>query len=180
MGVSVVDGNRVQQINDYLFRNTKIVYRLRKIQETIKDKKEICAYVISLAKSEPLSLEEQVQQFYHNCKNVLRLDEVLITEDRQFRIIADTYEVSYCLEAWRKTADKIAYIENEQVKVELLHRMSCEQAASVFKKKEVDPLKIIESLETLKHYTNPADKYAALAKFPLLLSAAQAAIKESK
>lgn len=175
-----MDKKRMQQINEYLLRNTETIYRLRKIQETKRDEKEICAYAVSLAKSEPLSLEEQVQQFYDNCKNVLVPGEMLTTEDRCFRIIADSFEVAYCLEAWRKTADKVAYIEDEQVKIESLHRMSCEQAASVFKKKEVDPLKIIESLETLKHYTNPADKYAALAKFPLLLSATQAAIKESK
>ncbi|MBQ9930393.1 MAG: hypothetical protein IJO72_06435 [Oscillospiraceae bacterium] len=168
---------RIRQINEYLFCNTKTIYRLRKIQEIKRGGKEICAYAVSLAKSEPLSLEEQVQQFYDNCKNVLVPGEILTTEDRCFRIIADSFEVAYCLEAWRKTADKVAYIECEQIKIELLHRMSCEQAASVFKEKEIDPLKIIESLETLNHYTNPADKYAALAKFPLLCIAAQDAIE---
>jgi len=173
-----LDNNRLQQINEYLLRNTKTIYRLRKIQETKRDKKEVCAYAVSLAKSEPLSLVEQVQQFYDNCKNVLSAGEKLITENRCFKIVADIFEVSYCLEAWRKTADKVAYIENEQVKIEPLHRMSCEQAASVFKKNGVDPLTIIESRDTLKRYTNPADKYAALAKFPLFSIASPAATRE--
>lgn len=159
-----MDSNRIQKINEYLLQNTKTIYRLRKIQDTVRNEKEICAYAVSLVKSEPLSLEEQVWQFYDNCKNVLSAGEELITENRYIKIAANTFAVIYCLEAWRKTADKAAYIENGQVKIELLHRMSCEQAASVFKKKGIDPLTTVDSAEALKSYTNPADQYVALAK----------------
>ena len=160
---------RTQQINEYLLQNTKTIYRLRKIQETKKDEKEICAYAVSLAKSEPLSLEEQVQQFYDNCKNVLVPGEILTTEDRCFRIIADSFEVTYCIEAWRKHADTTAYIENGEVITELIHRMSCEQAAYIFNKHRVEPLELLNALETLQKYDNPAERYAALAKMPILL-----------
>ena len=131
----------------------------------------MCAYVVSLAKTPALTLEAQVQLFYENCKNILSSDEVLITENRYFKIVTDSFEVIYCVEAWRKKADKIAYIENGQVKVELLNRMSCEQAANMFKKlHSVDPLEIVDSLGFLEKYTNPADRYAALAKFIHFLS----------
>jgi hypothetical protein len=163
--------SRIQQKNEYLLRNTKTIYRLRKIQDTRKDGKRLCAYVVSLVKSPPLTLEAQVQSFYENCKNMLLEDEILITENRCFKIVAESFEVTYCLEAWRKRADKIAYIENEQVKIEMLHRMGCEQAASLLKKLiRFDPLEVVDSLSCLQKYTNPADRYAALAKFIHLIS----------
>ena len=163
--------SRIQQLNEYLLRNTRTIYRLRKIRETRKDGKRLCAYVVSLVKSPPLTLEAQVHSFYENCKALLSNGEILVTENRFFKIVADSFEVIYCLEAWRKRADKIAYIENEQVKVELLNRMSCEQAANLLKKlTSVDPLELVDSLSSLQKYTNPADRYAALAKFIQLLS----------
>ena len=164
--------SRIQQINEYLLNNTKTIYQLRKIQNTCKDGKRLCAYVVSLAKTPPLTLAAQVQSFYENCKNILSPDEILITENRYFKIITDSFEVIYCVEAWRKRADKIAYIENGQVKVELLHRMSCEEAASLLRKlTSVDQLKLVDSLSSLEKYTNPADRYVALAKFVHFLSA---------
>lgn len=63
--------SRIQQINEYLLRNTKTIYLLRKIRDTHTEGKHLCAYVISLAKAYPLSLEAQVGQFYDNCKNLL-------------------------------------------------------------------------------------------------------------
>ena len=166
-----MDNDRIQQINEYLLQNTKTIYRLRKIQDTSTEKKEVCAYAVALAKSELLSLEEQARQFYDNCKKVLLSGEDLKTEDRCFKIAAAAFEVCYCLEAYRKTADRVAYIENEQVKIQWLHRMSCEQAAVVFKKHKADPLALINNMDTLQRYSNPADKYAALAKFPIMLTA---------
>ncbi len=56
----------------------------------------------------------------------------------------------------------------------MLHRMSCEQAAYVFKKHKVEPLGMLNTLEALQKYRNPADKYAALAKMPLLLEGIRA------
>lgn len=172
--------SRVQQINENLLNNTKTIYRLRKVQYDIVDNKPHYAYVISLAKSYPLSLEEQVLSVYNHLKSILLLDEILVTENKCLKIISNLYEVEFCIEAWRKSADKIAYIENGQVKVELLHRMSCEQAAYIFKKHNIEPFELINTLDVLKKYENYADKYAALAKFPLLYTAPQDTIKDIK
>lgn len=167
-----MEKSRIQQINEYLLRNTKTIYRIRKIQATENGEKRICAYVVSLAKCPPFSLEDQVLQFYENCKNVLRENEELRTQGRCFIIAAETFEVSYCLEAYRKTADRGAYMENGQVKIELLRRMSCERAAAIFNKHKVDPLAILNTGAVLQQYSNPADKYAALAKYPVFLKEA--------
>lgn len=161
--------SRVQQINEHLLNNTKTIYRLRKIQYDVIDNKLRFAYVISLAKSHPLSLEDQVLSVYNHLKSILLSDETLVTENKCLKIISNLYEVEYCIEAWRKGADKIAYIRDGEVVIEMLHRMSCEQAAYIFKKHRIEPFELLNSLETLQEYRNPADKYCALAKMPILL-----------
>ena len=83
--------------------------------------------------------------------------------------MADGFEVTYCIEVWRKHADTTAYVEKGEVVTELIHRMSCEQAAYIFKKHRIEPFELLNTLEALQKYNNPADKYCALAKMPILL-----------
>lgn len=163
--------SRVQQINENLLHNIKTIYRLRKVQYYVVDNKPLYAYVISLAKSHPLSLEEQFLSVYNHLKSILLSDETLVTENKCLKILSNLYEVEYCIEAWRKSADKIAYIRDGKVVTEMLHRMSCEKAAYVFKKYNIEPFHLINTLETLRKYDHPAEKYVALAKMPMLLKA---------
>lgn len=165
--------SRVQQINENLLHNIKIIYRLRKIKYDTVDNKSLCAYVISLAKNHPLSLEEQVLSVYNHLKSMLLSNETLIAENKCLKIVSNLYEIEFYIEAWRKSADKIAYIQDDKVVIELLHRMSCEQAAYIFKKHRIEPFKLLNTLETLEKYKNSADKYSALAKMPMLLKAIQ-------
>ncbi len=103
--------SRIQQINEALLCGVRTVYRLRKVQCGIADDKCRCAYVISLVKSAPLSLEEQVLSVYSHLQAVLLSDEMLVTENKCFAVISNSYEVRYCVEAWQKHADKIAYMQ---------------------------------------------------------------------
>ena len=161
--------SRVQQINESILQSIDTVYRLRKIQYTLIDNRPCYAYVVSLAKNDTHALKEQTLSFYKCLKSILSSDETLTTENKCFKITATGFEVSYCIEAWRKHADTTAYIENGEVVTELIHRMSCEQAAYIFKKHRVEPFKLLNTLETLQKYSNPAERYAALAKMPILL-----------
>ena len=163
--------SRVQQINESILQSIDAVYRLRKIQYTLVDNKPRYAYAVSLVKNYTYSLKEQTLSFYEHLKRILSSDETLTTEDKCFKITATGFEVSYCIEAWRKHADTTAYIENGEVVTELIHRMSCEQAAYIFKKHSVEPFKLLNTLEALQKYSNPAERYAALAKMPILLRA---------
>ncbi len=155
---------RVQQINEYLMQNVKTVYRLRKVFYDASEGKEHHAYVVSLAKVYELSLQAQVENFYAACIQVLNEGETLLTEDRYFKIISETFELSYCLEAWKKNANKICYVQDGAVQIELLHRRSCEQAAKLYKKKGISPLQAIAASTQLKEIKNPADRYVALCK----------------
>ena len=155
---------RIRQVNEHILQNMRCIYRFRKIQATTKEGKEACAYAISLVRTQPQSLEMQVLEFYELCKAALMPEETLVTENRCFKILSDTFVLVYCLEAWRKRADKVAYMQDGQVKIDALHRMSCEQASKIFRNGKVEPFALLEELEALKGYTNPADKYVALAK----------------
>ena len=161
--------SRVQQINESIMQNIDTVYRLRKIQHSLVDNKPCYAYVISLAKNHTHSLKEQTLSFYEYLKSILSSDETLITENKCFKIASANFDVTYCIEAWRKHADTTAYIENGEVVIELMHRMSCEQAAYIFKKHRIEPFELLNTLETLQKYKNPAERYVALAKMPILL-----------
>lgn len=168
---------RIQEINEYLLRNSKTIYRLRKIRETSRSGRQICAYAVSLIKEHGMDLIGQTLSFYNSCKQVLAGGEKLVTENRYFKVVSDSFEVFYCLEAWRKNADKVCYVENDEIRIELLHRMGCEQAAGIFKREGVDPLELLNDVELLRGYDNPADRYAALAKLFLLQDALQDAAK---
>lgn len=156
--------DRVYKINNILLQKQKNIYRLRKICAGVFEDKFEYAYVISLTKNHKSSIEEMVEEFYTLCKSILLDVEILITNNKRFKIVSDEFEVTYYIEAWRKTADKLAYIENGKVKTELLHRMSCEQASSIYRELNVKPFSIINTVDFLKKYDNHADKYVALAK----------------
>lgn len=164
--------NRVLCINNALLQSVKTVYRLRKIGYNVSDGRFIYAYAVSIVKTSPYTIEEQVMLFYDACKKLLSNNERLITDKKCFKIVSEEFEACYCIEAWRKNADKIGYIEDGRVMVEPLHRMSCEQAAYIFKKHGVDPFGLLNTLEALQGYDNPADKYTALAKKPYLFKEA--------
>ena len=161
--------NRVYYINNVLLQTVKTIYRLRKVGFNISGSKPIYAYSISMAKDNIHTIWELVNCFYTACKKVLIDNEQLITGEKCLKIVSDEFELYYCMEFWRKSADKIAYIEDNRVKVEFLHRMSCEQAAYIFKKYRVEPFELLNTLEIFQKYNNPADKYCALAKMPILL-----------
>lgn len=167
---------RVDELNKALLCSVKPIFRLRKIGISQKERKKEYAYTISFARDYKHSLEEMVREFYRVCGELVRGEEVLTAEGKAFKIASCDFEVFYYIEAWRKSADKIAYMEDGVVKIEQLHRMSCEQAAYVFKKHRIDPLELMHKIEALQKYDNHADKYTALAKAPLLLTATQAAI----
>ena len=172
--------SRVCEMNNYLLQNIKTIFRLRKIGLSNKDNKLQYAYVVSLTKDHKHSLEELIWFFYTSCNEMLKSEETLTTDNKSFIISSSEFDVYYYVEAWRKYADKIAYIKDGKVLTELLHRMSCEKAAYIFKKHSIEPFELINTLEVLKKHDNHADRYAALAKSPLLHIVAQTTIKSGK
>lgn len=161
--------SRVQQINESISQNIKTIYRLRKIQCCMIDSRENCAYAVSFAKTAGITLEEQAVAFYSHLSQILRSGESVAEEGKCVCVYGEDFALTYCLEAWRKTADKRVYIRDGVAVTEPLGRMSCEQAAAIFNKNETDVLALINTLDILQQISDPADKYVELTKFPLLL-----------
>lgn len=164
---------RVYEMNNFLLQNFENIYRLRKIGVSCSQGKMRYAYTITFAKDHKHTFEEMVELFYDLFNKMITEKETIKVEEKTFKVLSDDFEVYYYLEAWRKCADKTAYMENGKVKTELLHRMSCEQAAYIFKKHNVKPFEIINKSEVLKKYNSHADKFVALAKYPLLWNEAK-------
>ncbi len=110
--------SRVYTINNILLQKLKNIYKWRKICVGVFENKFEYAYVISLTKNHKNSIEEMVEDFYELCKSLLLDNETLITINKRFKIVSDEFEVTYYIEAWRKTADKLAYVENGKGKME--------------------------------------------------------------
>ncbi len=163
---------RAGEINRYILHDIKFVYRLRKVGYVTVNNKPCRSYVISLMKSPSLSLDEQVLAVYDLLRSILLPDESLVTENKCMKIFSDSYEAEYCIEVWRKNADRIAYVRDGKVETELLHRMGCESAALKLGSRGIRgtlPFKLINRTEDLQKYKNPADRYAALAKMSAFL-----------
>ena len=156
--------SRIQQINDSLLQNIDTIYCLRNIQYSTVNNKICRAYIVTFAKNHINSLEEMTLSLYDFFKSFVSSNEILTTDNKCFKITSHDFEITYYIEAWRKRADKTAYIKDGKVVTELIYRMGCEQAAYILKKYRVKPLKLLNSLEVLQKYTNPAEKYVALAK----------------
>jgi hypothetical protein len=80
------------------------------------------------------------------------------------------------VEFWFKNADRCAYIEDGEVKTELLRRVGCERASIILmgdkcNKSQIKKalLNIADTSTILQVYTNPVDRYCSLIKHPELL-----------
>ncbi len=173
MSLPIGEKSRIQQINETLMGNVKQIYKLRKIWQDIEGGKPRCAYVASLARCFGHTAEDQARLFYEQLQATLTGKECLLTENKCFTVVSNEFEAVYCVELWRKNADKIAYVQDGKIVIEQIYRMSCEQASAVFRKHKLQPLKLLSTMEEVKEYQNPADKYTALAKSSLLQRAMQ-------
>ena len=153
---------RAESINSSVLQQTDLVYRLRGLQARKQYYLTSRSYVVSLYKNKQFSLEELTNAFYYFLLNSLIENEYLNTDNRCFTISGDNYKITYCLEAYKKDANKICYIEDGEPKSDLLNRMSCEVAFKWLRKEDVDYndayLQVCSSTQIDK-YPNPADRF---------------------
>ncbi len=156
--------SRIGFINNAILQKMKSIYALRKVGFDVVNDKKIYAYTVSLKRGDIYSL---IEKFCDTCENLINDNERFTTHKKYFKIFSDELEIYYYIEIWGKSADRMVYIEDGQLKIEFLHRMSCEQASRVLSKHDI---KLINTSEVLRKYDTYADKYVALAKLPLFLS----------
>lgn len=154
---------RANEINQKLFSVQKDIYRLRRLPS-----KEANApsYIITIKKQAEVSLQKQIEQYNYFFNDVLLHHETLSTVNKCFAIRSDEYEITYCIEAFRKNAERIGHFETEGVQTTLIKRMGCEKAFRWMKRNGITKhdehiVNLMSSADLKKCYPNPADRFVA-------------------
>lgn len=148
-------GIRSAEINESL-RN-KYVRRLRTLNKT-----EYSAdYVVTLRKKYGIKLEERICEIYEHLSNALKENEKLECRNKCFVISGSGYTLTYMVEAYGKTADRMGYISDGNPICEVMRRMSCETAFKWAEEnlKEEDIRFGMCKNEMVRDYPNPADRF---------------------
>lgn len=154
---------RTKEIRDRITEGTDGLWRIKKLAFYDEGYYNYASYCVTLVKIKGIPFEKRVTDFYSLLLSSLKNGEELITSDRCFTVKSEYYEITYCLEGYKKDADKIGYMENGEPKTVVLHRMSCEKAF----KWASDNLKcdvsfIMNVYEMKEYYPNPADRFVKI------------------
>lgn len=155
---------RARELNDLIFRTQKPLRGPRRLDIGNRKRTESCSYVVTFIK-DGTSLEDRVLKFCEFLKSHLTSDEELSTGCRCFTVYGDRYEICYCLEGYNKNADKIGYVDDGQIKADLMRRMPCEVAARQLGNLEREEVRDVYSRmqfrEWVNRYPNPAERFVA-------------------
>ena len=110
-----------------------------------------------------------IELIYQLFKNALKPEEKLYTDNRSFRIVGKEYQLVYCIEFYKKSAQKRGYIESGKVKTELLNRMGCEFAFRWLRQNQLSMeddfvLSKMQEESFCARHPNPADRFIAIVK----------------
>ena len=155
---------RAQQLNNAIMQTQKPIWRLRRLDLFNAKHTHTCSYVVTIEKDSS-SFEERTSKFYEMLKSNVLTTESLSTSCKCFTICGEGYEITYCLEGYKKSADKIGYVEDARICTELMRRMPSEVAAKQFKNFEewekIDICDRMKFSEWINCYPNPADRFVA-------------------
>ena len=160
---------RILELNEQIKKNTVAIWQLRRLYKESIDHFPEAAYVLTLNKCKELDLSERIKAFCKLLSSLLIKSEKLVCEDECFVVKGPWYSISYTIEAYHKNPNRICYIRNGYVHVDILHRISCEKAFIWIKQnpgKEHHETysRIIERVffsEMVQKYPNPADRFCA-------------------
>ena len=155
---------RAKQLNDAIFQRHLEIFTIRSLDVAERQPEKTRYRVISLKKDYWKTPEERTQIIYETIKDNLIDGEILLTDNRCFTVKGKDYEIIYCIESYKKNADKIWYIENGVPCSSFIRRMGCELAFKWLKgnKEHRDIVVGRIYLEAMiKTYPNPADRFIA-------------------
>lgn len=159
-----VISERARQLNYAIFQTHQEIYTVRSLDISERLSEDSRYRVISLKKSYDKTIEDRIYMLYKTLKNNLLYNEELLTDNRCFTIKGKDYEIVYCIETYKKNADRIRYIENGKVCSSLIRRMGIEVAFKWLKKnpgyrKIIGERFYLDAM--VKTYPNPADRFVA-------------------
>ena len=152
---------RVRTLNELIMQSDKDIWRLRRLQITSNSS----SYVLILRKNST-SLIQRSEWFYSLLQSSLQSGEILSAENECFTIRGQGYAITYSIEAYKESSDKICYVEDGAACTRLMRRTPTEIA---FKQtqamKEIHQTKIqvlMASEEWMTKYPNPAERFAKI------------------
>lgn len=154
-----------RRLNDLIFKTQKPIWSLRRaVVITGNGGKNSCSYVLTLRKDHS-AFEDRVARFYELLRSNLAEGEELKSGCKCFAVCADGYEILYCVEGYKKSADKIGYTENGQLVTELIKRMPydlAEKQRAALKEDERHAVDArMKEAEWIAKYPNPAERFVA-------------------
>lgn len=157
---------RSSALRQTIMADMKPVRSIRMIWDKRYLGKENRFYVVTINKDANKSFEERTRSFYQALQSVLAEGETLICEDGYFTIDSEEYKIGFCLEGYKKHADRIGYYHDGIPCSRLLHRMGIEEAFLRMGDDE-DTKRIFERMDFLVmilRFRNPADRFVASVK----------------
>lgn len=155
---------RAKLMNDAIFQTHLEIFTIRSLDVATRKPENTRYRVISLKKDYRKTPEERTRILYETLKNNLIDGEILLTDNRCFTIKGKDYEIIYCIESYKKNADKIWYIENGVPCSVFIRRMGCELAFKWLKDNKEYRNIVVERMyleAMIKAHPNPADRFIA-------------------
>ncbi len=154
---------RARKLNEAIYQTHEGIYTVRSLDIAEKLPENSRYYVITLKRSYCKSPEDRVFAIYETLKNNL-FQEELLTDNRCFTIKGKDYQIVYCIETYKKNADRIWFIEDEKICTFFIRRMSTEVAFKWLKanpkyRKSIGKRIYIKAM--MQTYPNPADRFVA-------------------
>lgn len=155
--------SRAQKLNQGIRDTQKPLKRIRLLEEEFSGRFKSVSYVVTISKDFSASFLDRTDRFYNFLKSAVEERETITCEDRCFKISNEEYTITYCLEGYKKSANKIGFVTDGIPQEELINRMGCETA---FKHYELfdelereDTLVRMGLVEMQEDYPNPADRF---------------------
>ena len=152
---------RVRSLNELLMHSDKDIWRLRRLFITINSS----SYVLILRKNST-SLIQRTELFYNLLQSNLQSGEILSTANECFTICGAGYTITYSIEGYKESSDKICFFEKGVAYTRLLRRTPIEiafkQTRDWNEKHQTKIQELMESVEWIEKYPNPAERFAKI------------------
>lgn len=140
----------------------------RSVREIEKTENRI-SYVVTLRKFSKELVEKTTRDLYACLGSMTLPTEVIILEDKSFKISTNGGVFTVCIEIYKNNANQICYIEKDGIfRTVLICRMDCYTALKKLRAmtdcEKEDTLSRMKLHEMVRNYPNPADRLAQSVK----------------
>ncbi len=141
------------------------IYNLCCIDQHFTDRENEGVFVLTLRKMSGVHLTKRIEQFYQILNESISSDEKVVCDNKCFTVEGDGYRISYIVEAYGKRSQFVCFMNDNQICVENMHRMSSYLAVRWMKGRgSTDKNDISARMrfrEMVGEYPNPADRFVA-------------------